>query len=347
MEGSAHHPLTEQELQDKLVQLWGVVEQQQGLITQLTQQLNMKGHQPPVPPISPPQASRPPKISSPDTPVPAAVVHHSSLPPFVVKPRDIPELKLDDLEGMEAGGKLAMFIDRVEQVSPDNEARLQVAKTRLNTQIALLVQNQQNKGWCKTWLELKTFLQNEFTSEMTIDQAWKEIESIHYEWDTSPHSFSHQLRCKFALLETNFPRENFPNKDQTIKRKICQGLPLPARNKLEAFLEETYPLKKFIERVEYERQFLLEGPPCDLFHVKPKLKSADNNNNQSSIPPQTPQKKQDIQPQPVNPLSWEVRELAKKIEELGRQRARRRWCYHCRRDTHNTQECWSKPQKQM
>ena len=311
-------PLTDMDLLNQVHSLSEVVDRQRDLISRLTEQLGLTLNQ------SPHHQSPPP----------------SSLPPFVVKPRDIPELTLEELEGMEAGGKLAMFIDRVEQVTPHAEARLQVAKTRLSSPLALLIQNQQNKGVCKTWATLKHFLMTEFTSEMTVDRAWQEIDAILYDWETSPHAFSHQLLCKYALLETNFPLEKFPDKDQTIKRKICHGLPPQTRSKLEAFLEETYPLKKFIERVEYERQFLLEGPACDLLHVRNK----SNPPKPKANPKNSPQKTHnEPAPQPVNPLMWEVKELSKKVDDLVRQRNRRRWCDNCQKNTHATQDCWGRP----
>ena len=119
-------------LQDQVAQLCDVVTQQENVITQLSRQLDNSSTRHVAP---------------------------STSTSLIVKPRDIPELTLADFEGMEAGGKLAMFIDRVEQVASTDETRLQVAKTRLNTQIALLVQNSQKQGECGTWIELKKFLQ--------------------------------------------------------------------------------------------------------------------------------------------------------------------------------------------
>ena len=318
----APHHFTVEELTDKMSELCDVVEQQKTLISKLTQQISNNNSQK-------------------NFPTPSS---------FVVKPRDIPVLTLEELEGIEAGGKLAMFIDRVEQVTPDEVIRLQVAKTRLDTKIALLVQNIQNNGGISSWTEFKTFLTTEFAREMTVDRAWQEIENTHYEWETSPQSFVHQISCRYALLETNFPREKFPNKDQITKRKICQGLPPQARGKLEAFLEETYPLKKFLERVEYERQFLVEGPECDLFHVKKKFQTPPQTKTSSQKPlsfsngeTNSRPVKEETRAQPVNPLMWEVKELARRVDELTKQRSSRRWCHNCRKDNHNTQECWSRP----
>lgn len=251
-------------------------------------------------------------------------------PTFVVKPRDIPELKLHELEGLGAGSKLAMFIDRVEQVTSDDGSRLQVAKTRLGNEIALLIQNFQLKGECRTWVELKEVLRREFASEISMDQAWQELEEMQYHWDMGPHLFSHTVRCKFAVLETNFPRETLPNRDQTIKRKICQGLPVRTRQKLVAFLDTTYPLKKFLERVEYERQFLLARTSEDVFNLKENIPPKEEVSNARS--------------QSENPMQREIQDLASKVDQLVRDR-QNRWCSRCRKTSHNTQDCWGPPRK--
>ena len=311
------HELTEQELKDQIEELNETVVKQKHVIDRLLTKVN----------------SQTPSFS-----------------PTMIKPRDIPELTLTDLEGVEAGAKLALFIDRVEQVTTKEEARLQVAKTRLSNQIVFLVQSHQKQGHCQTWEQLKDFLRKEFANELSVDRAWQEVESISYDVEQDPHAFGHELQCKYALLELNFPKGEFPSRDQTIKRKICQGLPLHTRNKLEAYLEVTYPLKKFLERVDHERQFLLENPSCDLFHVKPKTTMSTNSNAnltppQNSYPQHTsgPQLPPADAAQPVDPLKWEIQELAKKVDELMERRKRNLWCQRCRKGTHNTQDCWGAP----
>ena len=39
---------------------------------------------------------------------------------------------------------------------------------------------------------------------------------------------------------------------------MWQGLPRDLKDKLEGFLDEAYPLNKFLDRVEYQRQLFLE-----------------------------------------------------------------------------------------
>ena len=176
---------------------------------------------------------------------------------------------------------------------------------------------------------------------MSVDRAWQEIEEMQYDWENNPHSFSHQFRCKYALLETNFPSEKFPAKDQTIKRKICQGLPVYVKSKLEAFLEETYPLSKFLERVEHERQFLLEKSSCDLFKVTENQVGPNDPPVKSTNQAPVTSNETETGVQPVNPILAEVKDLAKRVDRLVRSKDQRPWCYNCRRNTHNTRDCWS------
>ena len=68
----------------------------------------------------------------------------ASSPP-VTKPRDIPILELNHLEGLEASAHLQMFIELVEQATPNDASRVQVVKTHLGSEIVMLVHNYQRK----------------------------------------------------------------------------------------------------------------------------------------------------------------------------------------------------------
>lgn len=67
-----------------------------------------------------------------------------------------------------------------------------------------------------------------------------------------------RLICRFAMLETKFPKEKLPSRDKAIERKLWHGLPQAAKTRVKAFLDENYPLSKFMDRVEHERQLLLD-----------------------------------------------------------------------------------------
>ncbi len=92
--------------------------------------------------------------------------------------------------------------------------------------------------------------------------------------DTHTSSFIYiDYICRYALLETRFAKEKLPNRDKAIKRKLWQGLPQEAKARLEGFLDEDYPLNKFVDRVEHERQWLEATHVPTLGKVKPEKKN--------------------------------------------------------------------------
>ncbi len=128
--------------------------------------------------------------SSPNqTPVQASVL---------TKPRDIPVLELQDLEGLEGTGRLALFLNGIEQYALTDSDRIQIAKSRVSRDIALLIQNHQDQDQCTSSVEIKKFPSTEFSVDLSIDRAWKEIEAVKYHWEDSP------------LVCTNYQPPNLP-----------------------------------------------------------------------------------------------------------------------------------------
>ena len=72
------------------------------------------------------------------------------------------------------------------------------------------------------------------------------------------------------MLETRLLKEKCLNRDKTIKRKIWHGLTKSTKERLKGFLDEKYPLNKFIDWVEHDRQILLELHTPSLNHVQKK-----------------------------------------------------------------------------
>ncbi len=268
------------------------------------------------------------------------------------KPRDIPVLELHQLHGLNSTTKLQIFFELVEQCSEIDATRVQIAKGRVSTEIAALIHNHQTLHNGNTWNSLKELLNNQFSKEVNFDRAWQDTDSRCYDWSDSPQAFVNDFICRYATLETRFSKEKLPNRDKTIKRKLWQGLPQEAKARLEGFLDEDYPLGKFVDRVEHERQWLEATHTPTLGRVKPDKKN---------YPP-----KQDPQPEAHNVSpdelskssvtsreSSEVDEIKKQLkdltEQLGklqtspRQPQNERYCSHCRSHTHNLRECWRKP----
>lgn len=190
-----------------------------------------------------------------------------------IRPRDIPTLQLSQLDGIKAAGTLNLFLDQIESCSIYDEERVNIAKARVGPEIALLLRNVQEQGKANTWAGVKTFFRGEFAADITFDRGWKEVEGMKYDWAESPQAFTNTLICKYALLESTYPRETLPNRDQFIKKKLWRGLTKDTRDRVETFLDEGYPLNKFITRLEFERQFLLERAKayvCAVPEDKPK-----------------------------------------------------------------------------
>ena len=288
-------------------------------------------------------------------------------PPQLVltKPRDIPILELHQLEGLEATAHLQMFIELVEQVTDDDLTRVTVAKSRLGSEIAMLIHNQQQKVRSFTWPSLCNFLRTEFTLDVNIDRAWQDLDSTQYDWDESPQSFSNRFLCKYAVLETKFPQEKFPNRDKTIKRLIWHGLPRELKDRVEGFLEEDYPLARFLDRVEYQRQMYLQTNPSRVNKVKdpPKPKVKDPNqgqmNHQDPAPSPSQSKMERLEKQ-VKELTAKLGKMQTSVPQVSPQHMLLppfpirpppprpqfqlpKYCAFCRSYTHSLRECTKAP----
>ena len=198
-------------------------------------------------------------------------------PPSVVgasniKPRDIPILELNQLQGLNATTQLQIFFELVEQCSDSDLRRVQIAKSRVSPELAALIHNHQTQHHCDTWVDLKQLLRTEFSTDVNFDRAWQEMDSAKYDWAESPQAFSNNFICQYPILETRFAREKLPNRDKTIKRKLWQGLTPESKARLEGFLDEDYPQTKFIDRVEHERQWLEAKHSSSLYRIRDEKK---------------------------------------------------------------------------
>ncbi len=226
----------------------------------------------------------------------------------VTKPRDIPMLELHHLEGLEASSRLQMFLELVEQTTEHEHTRVQVAKSRLSPELAMLIHNEQSKAHCITWDQLCQFLHTEFAVDLNLDRAWQELDAMQYDCEESPQTFTNRFICQYAVLENRFPFERFPARDKTIKRKIWHGLPKELREKVEGFLDEDYPLNKYLDRVEYQRHLWLENHLPPVHQVKEKQSP-----KRGQEPPSTPSLPQVVD---VNQLQQQIKELTENIQQI-------------------------------
>ena len=275
------------------------------------------------------------------------------------KPRDVPILELNHLEGIEAAARLQMFIELIEQISAQDETRVKIAKSRLSPEIAMLVHNRQQHLHL-TWSSFCRLLTTEFAVEVNVDRAWQDLDVEQYDWgEESPQAFSNRFVCKYAVLETKFPGESFPNQEKTIKRKIWRGLPREVKERTEGFLEEDYPLKKFMERVDYQRQLWLDGQVPGINQIQPESKKTNKG---------TPEKNKESEElielrqqvanltQSLNQLQIQGRRTPEYQTPPPRERVKprpmeRRWppshppkfCAYCQTNSHTLDQCRKAP----
>ena len=161
------------------------------------------------------------------------------------------------------------------QCSNDDSKRVQIAKGKVSAELAAHIYNHQTLHGCTTWEALKLLLKSQFSTEVNFDRAWQEIDSECYDWAESPQAFTNDFICQYAILETRFAGEKLPNRDKTIKRKLWQGLTQKSKSRLEGFLDEDYPLNRFIDRVEHERLWLEATHTPSIGRVKPEKKTTN------------------------------------------------------------------------
>ncbi len=162
-----------------------------------------------------------------------------------------------------------------------------------------------------------------------------------YDWGESPHAFTHRFVCQHAIIVTKFPNEKFPKRDQTIKRKLWYGLPTDSRERLEGFPDEEYPLRKFLDRVEYERQ-RLEDRNIPQVNRIPGGKNAEK--GKVGEPQETEVTKDEIEHLRKQILELKASLTHEKPEPLrDRRPLSDKYCAYCQRDTHNLIDCWRKP----
>lgn len=246
-----------------------------------------------------------------------------------MRPKDIPVLELHDLEGLEATGRLNLFFEAVESVTAGDLERIQVAKKRVSYDLALFLQNRQRKGQCNTWEALKTLLRTEFAVELNLDRTWQELESATYDWEDSPQAFTNRLICRYAVLETKFSTEKLPNRDRLIKRKLFQGLPSTVRSRIESFTDTDYPLTLFLDRLEHERQFLLEAKKIPVLHIPQKEEK----------PTVSPETKPPTSNSNFEKLQGQLEDLSKMMSLMVKPPPPRYSCPKCRTNDHSRSNC--------
>ncbi len=147
-----------------------------------------------------------------------------------------------------------------------------------------------------------------------------------------------------------FPTESLPNRNNLIKRKLWQGLPSTVQGRIESFLDDEYPLFQFVERVEHERDFLLEAQHPTVCSIPEK--EAESTPKSDPKPPLSNQQFEELQQQLDN-LSQRMAQTTKpprkysctpcRTNSHSRSPCLKQYCAYCRKSTHSLRNCSHKP----
>ena len=269
-----------------------------------------------------------------------------------IKPSDIKILELDALQRLDSAARLQMFFEPVERCASNSNARLEVAKSRVDGDLAVMIHTAQRQGEIEEWGDCKRYLNREFGVDMNFDQAWRQSDTFHYDWLENPQSFVHKFKCHYAAIQGTFHNEILPDRDRLLKRKLLQGFPRSSRDLLEAFMDDNIPLNKFLGHVENERVLLLKthasvnsvpSPP-----VEDISRSPSRSRSQSSVRQQAEMTTSTKSEDSLSKITARLDHLQKQISQSsasGVPSSPRKFCAFCQTETHFLRDCWRKPEK--
>lgn len=269
-----------------------------------------------------------------------------------IKPSDIKILELEALQRLDSAARLQMFFESVERCTSNSSARLEVAKSRVDGDLAVMIHTAQRQGEIVLWDDCKAYLTREFGVDMNFDQAWRQSDSFHYDWLESPQSFVHKFKCHYAAVRGTFHNETLPDRDRLLKRKLLQGFPRSSRDLLEAFMDDNIPLNKFLGHVENERVILMKthasvnsvpSPPVEDIPRPPSCGIS-----QSSIKLQSDTSTSTKSENSLSEITARLDKLQKHISRSSASRtlsSPRKFCAFCQTETHFLRDCWRKPGK--
>ena len=272
-------------------------------------------------------------------------------PSVRIKPNDVAKLELATLQQVDSGARLQMFFGAIEKCASDSYGRLEIAKTRVDTDLAVLIHTAQLHGNIFDWESCKNYLAQEFGTVILFDQAWRQVDCLSYDWIENPQVFVNKFKCNYAAIKGTFPNESLPNRDTLIKKKLVQGFPRQSRDALEVFVDESITLKSFLNHVEHERVVLMrtrvnldsypdsvarsvEGPGC-IPAVAGSSVSAVGESSQVSGQKSTE----------LSEIGSALKNIQNQLAKTpqNRPRVNRQYCAFCRNASHSLRDCRKKP----
>ena len=258
------------------------------------------------------------------------------------KPRDVKSLELEQLKNIDASARLQIFFSSVERCAESTQDRLYIASTKVDNQLAVLLNNAQRKGQVKSWEDLKNLLTKEFSRSANFNEAWQQVVGVRYSWHNDPHAFAQKFKCNYSAIESSFPTTPLPDRDTQIKNLLVNGFPAGrSREYLRTFCHESVTLEHFLTQCLYEKAVMERGTPGNDKVLSMGLQENHGESGAEGIHPVS-QRERDYKTFRSAGLAKETATAVTPFRP-GQRGASAMWCTYCRTDTHAWRDCVYRP----
>lgn len=256
-------------------------------------------------------------------------------------------LRMGDLRSYMASTKIEVFRKRIEACMPSEEARLNLAKFKLDSDLADLVEVETTEENLNTWAKFIQFLKSFFHKSPTCSELFRTAEQEAYHISEDPYDYVQKMTYLYSTIKSNFPKSPLPPKENWIKMRLNETLPPYIKKQVARYMHDMIPLQVFLTELNNER---LRPNPADARDAGGRVYEVTQHNPQRT----NPQPSTDRPPR-TTPLPPPVREddrltrlqeslatLAQDVQRLTR-RPQYTGCPFCRTKEHNIADCPLRP----
>ena len=166
----------------------------------------------------------------------------------LLKPKDVPLLKIESLSKVTSKQLLHRFLRSVEACADTDEGRIDVAKNRLCEGTWPVVMREL-KGREVSWSEFEAILYQLFTVKIEVGTFIQALNSTRYSYslEEDPRAFVNKLRVLYSSVEGS----GLPDQDTVIKQKLLEGLDPSMKAAMNILMVDTNTkLSTFVEELE-------------------------------------------------------------------------------------------------
>ena len=249
----------------------------------------------------------------------------------LIKPSQIPMLRLEDLDPLTAKSHLEVLFSQVESCTPEEPSRMEILKSKLpmNIQVACLPLIKEGK--ISTWAQLKKYLHDRYQAPLNPEEALRMVaEQVEYDVERQdPYTTIRLLQDKYAVVAAWKWDESLLPVEKWIKDVMLAKLPSHLRHDMSYNMHSENTLKQFAEKLH-----------------KLHLQEKDGRHRVGAV--SKPPEQATVLDTPPPPLSQEwlsmkesLAQIAKGFQDLKRPRSP--WCGYCRTRDHAVANCPLKP----